>query len=78
LVYPPETGVVAGVLVFSARVAQANKEFDHGMRLSVAKKPAEAGFLQKKKEITSCLCLWQVQQQVQQLRERLLRPQTRR
>ncbi len=29
LVYPPKTSVVAGVLVLRARVAKANKQFNH-------------------------------------------------
>jgi hypothetical protein len=33
LIDPPETGVVSGVFVFSARVTQADKQFDHDGRL---------------------------------------------
>jgi hypothetical protein len=38
LIDPPKTSVVAGVFVFSARVAQADKQFDHGGGLSDASK----------------------------------------
>jgi hypothetical protein len=36
LIDPPEPRVVAGVFVFSAWVAQADKQFDHGGALSGA------------------------------------------
>ena len=38
---PPEPGVVAGVLVFRAGIAQADKETNHGARLSVPSAKAE-------------------------------------
>ena len=33
---PPETGVVTGILVFRARVAQADQQFEHGSSLAPA------------------------------------------
>ena len=87
LIDPPEPRVVAGVFVFSARVAQADKQFDHGGGLSGASKgplntsrhqksPHQRALQGQRRRITSCLCLWQVLLVRQRLRERLLQPPT--